>query len=349
MRRTFPIELARSLYVPAPEENCRLCGRGLIICEHRIRFVQRIDDVYRVVRQPKWCQAQDCAGFHKTYLPPVDLRFALPKMTFGTDVILELGERHLSHRIALSEIGRDFTDRGVLMSQRTTCNLLRAYIALTKAARGDDERLRDRLRSQGGIVLMADGVQFDNNSPVLYLVWDAISGEPLFGERKPFRGADDLVPLLERVKTMDVPVIAAVSDKEKGLLPAIAQVFPDVPHQLCQLHFLKNCALGMESDLHDLSASVTIRAERVQKIAKRLHDKGFDSIENAVAAGTTVAEPLSEEHLVAELCSMARHASRASGRAPLNPPEFVRHNELENVRAAVQQAKKKRKTTTTRS
>jgi hypothetical protein len=270
-------------------------------------------------------------------------------MTFGTDVILELGERHLSHRIALSEIGRDFTDRGVLMSQRTTCNLLRTYIALTKAARGDDDRVRERLQAQGGIVLMADGVQFDNNSPVLYLVWDAISGEPLFGERKPFRGAADLVPLLERVKAMGVPVIAAVSDKEKGLLPAIAQVFPEVPHQLCQFHFLKNCALGMESDLHDLSEAVAARAERVQRVAKRLHDKGFDSVENSGADETSSTAPLSEEHLAAELCAMARHASRASGRAPLNPPEFVRHNELERVRAFVQEAKKKRKATTTLS
>lgn len=349
MRRTFPIELASSLYVPASEETCALCGRGLVICEHRIRFVQRNDDLYRVVRQLKWCQTEGCAWFHKTYSPAVDLRLALPKLAYGTDVVLELGEQHLTHHVALSAIGRDFTKRGVLMSQRTTCNLFRAYLALAKAARGDEEQVRRRLRAQGGIVLMADGVQFDNTSPVLYLVWDAISGVPLFGERKPFRGTDDLVPLLERVKAMRVPVIAAVSDKEKGLVPAIAEMFPNIRHQLCQLHFLKNCALGMEKDLHDLGESVAGRAERVQKIAKRLHDKGFDSVENSAADKATGPASLSEEQLAAELCAMARHASRASGRAPLNPPEFVRHSRLENVRAAVQHAKKKRTTRFTRS
>ncbi len=90
---------------------------------------------------------------------------------------------------------------------------------------------------------MCDGVQFDDRSPVLYLVWDAISGEPLFGERKPYRSRDDLVPLLERVKDMDVPVIAAVTDKETGLVPAIEKVFPPsalsvlsypLPEELCQ-------------------------------------------------------------------------------------------------------------------
>ena len=39
---------------------------------------------------------------------------------------------------------------------------------------------------------MCDGVQFDDRSPVLYLVWDSLSGTPLFGERKQYRGEEDL-------------------------------------------------------------------------------------------------------------------------------------------------------------
>ena len=158
------------------------------------------------------------------------------------------------------------------------------------------------------------------------------------------------------------PIIAAVSDKETGLLPAIAAVLPGVRHQLCQFHFLKNCASVMDGDLQTLGTSVDERAERVQKIAKRLHEKGFDSIESEhnLAANPAPASPkgksryatekdeLSEEQLASELCAMARHASRRSGRAPLNPPALVRHNELERVGATVQRAKKK-KTATTRS
>jgi hypothetical protein len=356
MRRRFEIEMAQSLYIAAPDVTCGACHQGLIISEHRKRFVQRCDDLYRLVRQFKWCQTVGCEWYHKGRAPLVDLRFALPGMTFGTDVILELGERHLSHCDSLTSIGKDLTSRGVPISQRNTCALLRAYIGLAKASRGDDEVLRCRLREQGGIVLMADGVQYDKDSPVLYLVWDAISGEPLFGERKPFRGAEDLVPLLERVKAMGVPIIAAVSDKETGLLPAIAAVLPDVRHQLCQFHFLKNCASVMDGDLQALGTSVEERAERVQKIAKRLHEKGFDSIESEhnlaaspapVSSGgksryVTENDELTEEQLTSELCAMARHASRRSGRAPLNPPALVRHNELERVRSAVQRAKKKK-------
>src|SRR5271157_1943902 len=146
MRHSYDIAMASSLYIAASEETCGWCDRGLHICEHRVRFVQRSDDVYRIVRQLKWCPHKGCQGYHKMYAPLVDLRLALPHITYGTDIILELGERHLSQSVALAAIGRDFTARGIPMSQRVTCNLFRAYVALTRAARGDDEEVRARLR-----------------------------------------------------------------------------------------------------------------------------------------------------------------------------------------------------------
>jgi hypothetical protein len=159
--------------------------------------------------------------------------------------------------------------------------------------------------------------------------------------------------MLERVKAMGVPIIGFVSDKEKGLLPAAQAVFPEVPHQLCQFHFLKNCALAMKDDLTALGESVERRATVVQRIAKRLHDKGCDSLENKAPCAplphpppADVVPPITEEELTAELCAMARHAGKASGRAPLNPPELVRHERLEAVRTTAAEAMKKKGATT---
>ncbi len=127
----------------------------------------------------------------------------------------------------------------------------------------------------------------------------------------------------------------------------------------------------MTRDLQELGESVSARAEKARNIAKRLHEKGWDSVESeqrkaAASAkehdvnsgddapteprdcdetGETIDNdklPLPEEQLVTEFCAMARHASRATGRAPLNPPEFVRDQRLEDVREAVQEAQKKR-------
>jgi len=360
-RRTYDVSEARLVYEEAPAESCETCGRNLWIRWHKPKFVQRLDAVYQLVRQVKVCP--DC--WDRTYWPRHDLRFVLPNATYGTDVVVEVGERHLRGGTSFRAIGRDLNERSVPVNQTHVGELFRSYVALTKLARGDDARLRDRLLEQGGVVLMADGVQFDDSSPVLYMVWDAMSGQPLFSERKSFKGTDDLVPLLERVKALDVPILGFVSDKEKGLFPAVAKVFPDVPYQVCQNHFLKNCAAGMSGDLTDLSTSVSARAEKVQRIASSVHKAGVNSVEweigttpaaaNERGDGKTekaaeVAAPsasspqsagedtLSEVQLAAEYCAMAKHASRAAGRAPLEPPELLRHEGLAGVRAAVQAA-----------
>lgn len=336
------------LQVNCPVEVCASCGERLFVCEHQDRWVQRLDGLYLLVRQNKWCRTEECERFHRIQRAPVDLRFALPHRHYGLDVTVQFGERHLCRAESLRSIRCDLNGCGVPIGQRTSCSVFRDYLALCKTARGDDAALRQRLRAQGGIILMADGVQFDSVSPVLYVLWDSLSGEPLFGERKMFRGEDDLVPLLQRVKAMDVPVIAFVSDKEKGLVPAVQAVFPEVPHQLCQLHFLKNCALAMKDDLAALGQAVERRATAVQKIARRLHERGYDSKENPSNSSSAEAQPsggaapaLGEQQLTAELCAMARHASKASGRAPLNPPELVRHDRQEAVRATIAEAMKK--------
>ena len=80
------------------------------------------------------------------------------------------------------------------------------------------------------------------------------------------------MPLLLRVRDMDVPVIGVVTDKEKGLVPAVARVFPEVPYQFCHTHFLKNCAKPMQADLSALQVSVRRCAEAVREIAKLLHE-----------------------------------------------------------------------------
>jgi hypothetical protein len=193
---------------------------------------------------------------------------------------------------------------------------------------------------------MCDGVQFDDRAPVLYLAWDARSGMPLFSERKPFRSQEDLVPILERVKAMNVPVLAVVSDKEKGLVPAVQAVFPDVPYQFCHTHFLKNCARPLEEDLTALGASVTRRATQVHRIAKRLHQQ--EATAETAAKPKEVGMPdvpvrRNEVDVAKELCELARQNSRVSGKALVDPPELKRHERLETLRRLAEEASKKKK------
>lgn len=333
------------IYTAAPE-RCPDCDRRLPVYQSDGRWVQGLDAMFRMVRRDKRCRP-DCPGRRPILYALRDLRIVLPRRIYGLEVTLYVGERHLLSGISLSQVTRDLHQRGVPIDQRHTGRVFRDFVTLTKLARGDDEALRARLRAQGGILLMCDGVQFDERSPVLYLVWDALSGEPLFGERKAYRSEADLIPLLERVRAMDVPVIAVVTDKEKGLVPAVKHVFPDTRYQYCQTHFLKNCAKPLADDLVALQASVRRRAEAVRQIGKLVAPPTATSSPEApcptskpVTATPSESAPTEgvELDLVRNVCELARVNSRASGKAPLDPPELKRHERFETLRDLVNDA-----------
>ncbi len=160
----------------APQERCPDCGRILPVYQVDGRTVQGLDYAFRLKRRDKRC-GKDCSGSRPLFLAPRDLRVVLPQRIYGLDVTLLVGESHIKHGIALAQVTRDLNARGLPLDQRHTGRVFRDFLALASMARGDDEDLCRRLRAQGGIVLMCDGVQFDERSPVLYLVWDALSGQ----------------------------------------------------------------------------------------------------------------------------------------------------------------------------
>ena len=200
MHRAIDPSRARRIVLTAKETLCPDCEGGLVISQHRDRYVQRLNELLHQQCRDKSCPRRDCAGMDKLYRPLVDLRLALPRMSFGLDVVVAVGERHLDRGESLSQIGRDLNDQGVPIHQTHVGQLLRSFVTLCKLTRGDEEQVRQRLLKQGGIYLMVDGVQFDDRSPVLYLCWDAKSGTPLFGERLSARDGHTMSKLLRRVK-----------------------------------------------------------------------------------------------------------------------------------------------------
>jgi mutator family transposase len=349
-----PSLIVRHLIDTAQETLCPICEGSLAISQHRDRYVWRLEGLVHQRYRDKRCPRRDCVGHGTVYRPPVDLRLALPRMSFGLDVVMAVGQRHLDQEQSLCRIGRDLTQSGVPIHQTHVGELLRDFLAVCRLSRGDEAAVRQKLRKQGGIYLLVDGVQFDDKSPVLYLCWDGRSGTPLFGERLMKRDTDAVSEMLRRVKKMDVPVLGITTDGERGLVPAVHRVFPEVPHQLCQTHFLFNCAQPLEQDLKELQASVEQRAEKVRQLNKRLGQKAQVSAPPPAAPAPADAQaapsggpaahsaPLSELELTRTLCEAARLQSRVSGKAPLNPRQLARHQRLEEVRAFIDPARKKK-------
>jgi hypothetical protein len=320
-RAIDPSQIVRRIIDTAQETTCTVCAGGLAICQHRDRYIWRLEGLVHHRARDKRCPNRECEGHGTLYRPLVDLRLALPRKSFGLDVILEVGRRHLDQEQSLSRIGRDLSNRGVPIHQTHVGELLRDYLVVCRLCRGDAPAVQQKLREQGGIYLLVDGVQCDDKSPVLYVGWDGRSGTPLFGERLAKRDTDAVSGMLRRVKKMNVPVLGIITDGEPGLVTAANRVFPEVPQQLCQTHFLFNCAEPLEEDLKELQASVEERAEKVRKLKKRLDRQAQASIPESVSAPSASAPSVSAPSAPARSAPSAAVRSAPSAAVPfVSPP-----------------------------
>ena len=115
----------------------------------------------------------------------------------------------------------------------------------------------------------------------------------------------DLTALLTEVKDqleqLEVAVTGVISDGEETIGSAVAFVFPKVPHQLCQFHYLKDAT----KPLYD--------ADRHAKTELKKHVRGVRPLERALQERS---DP--EAEVIRGYCLAVRSSLTDDGRAPLD-------------------------------
>src|SRR6266516_6328388 len=134
--------------------------------------------------------------------------------------------------------------RDLSISEREVTHLMQRYEELVALRITDQERIKVRLQKQGHVILALDGLQPDVGHEVLWVVRDCLSEEILLARPLLSSTQGDITSLLQEVKRLleplKVPVKGIISDGEETIGSAVAFVFPEVPHQLCQFHYLKD-------------------------------------------------------------------------------------------------------------
>jgi Transposase, Mutator family len=131
----------------------------------------------------------------------------------------------------------------VRVAERTVLNLLDRYDELLAVVLTDDERLRGVLADQKRVILGIDGLQPDVGHEVLWVVRDGLSGEIVAAKAMLSARRKDLIGWLSQVrKACPVTIAGIVSDGRHTIRQAVAAVFPDVPYQRCQFHYLREAA-----------------------------------------------------------------------------------------------------------
>ena len=234
------------------QRRCAHCGGAAHVAYHSRRTVMTLDGLYRLVLAVRRCQEPSCPLYHRPYRPEEEGGWALPHGEFGLDVIALVGAlRYAEHR-SVPEIHQQLLARGVQIAERTVTYLVQRYEELVTLRLADQARLKERLAAQEQVILALDGLQPDVGHEVLWVLRDCLSGEILLARSLLSGTQGDLAALLREVQAaLPVPICGVVSDGQPPIRSAVALVLPDVPHQLCQCHYLREAAKPIfEADRH---------------------------------------------------------------------------------------------------
>ena len=243
-KRQFPD--AKRHLCPVEFKTCPYCGGQLKSTRtlYIDKAVQTLEGPVNVRAYGYQCTAPTCPHPEVRYHAVKEvLRISLPFGTYGLDVLACIGwQRDREHR-QFVEIQRLLQARGLRISERHVGRLYRQYLALLA---GLTEELAAQLKATeqkyGGVIWGLDGLQPDQDGTQLYVLYEVLSGTPVAAAWLDKRDSAHLHAWLEPYGQLGLKVLATLSDGEEAEVAALQAVWPGVPHQICQVHFLGNLA-----------------------------------------------------------------------------------------------------------
>lgn len=274
--RTYA-QLSRRWYRPS-EHECPVCQRTLRQAMTLTRrTVITLEGVVRLIHAGYRCPDAQCEGHRRTYRSVQADALALPGMTYGLDVVLLVGRLRLREHRTVDEIHRELLTRleplGVKIARREILYLFEAYCTLLRAANEakDDVEWLSQVEKNGGIIVSVDGIQPEKGNETVYLVRDALTGRVLAAENVTSSETAVMKALLSPVAALDVKVLGTITDAQESELMAVEQLWPAVPHQVCQFHALRDASQpAFEADKKVKTALRKRLQPKVRAVRKQL-------------------------------------------------------------------------------
>jgi hypothetical protein len=250
------------------------CGTRLVTCRHYrwAKPVQLLDRVVYVTNRPKRCPYPACAAAPTTYGKAAAQAVALPNSSYGLDVIAQLGWWRDHEQLSGAQLHARLHGR-VQISRRSVNLLLTQYrLLLASAEHLKRPALAAAVQTHGGLSLSLDGLEPEGAQEQLWVVREVLTDTTLLVgwlPRVTQATLQELVaPVVELLTTNQWPLLATVSDKQQVVELALTRLWPQVPHQWCQAHYLRQMAEPIVA--HDHAFQVDLRRDVRQALRPSL-------------------------------------------------------------------------------
>ena len=224
-------------------ESCPVCtGTLKNMYTSGPKVVQTMSDTFAMAYLPKRCADPHCAGWKPGYPSVRWLQTAPRSCTYGYDVIAQIGWQRQTGKETFGVIHTSLKERFQISETQVRMLYHERYLPLLAChERQFAGQLKD-VGAQKGLILTLDGLATEGGEPQLWVVRELQTGLTLRSGWLAQQDEDTFTRFLQPIADLGILVRAVLSDKQRGLVPAVAVVFPNAKYAWCQMHYLGNAA-----------------------------------------------------------------------------------------------------------
>lgn len=241
-KKLYPNE--RIIYHPELS-SCPHCGGAMAMYNYLAwdKTVQTLASVLSIASRPGHCAQAGCPGHTARMLSAQGQQVALPGSTYGYDVLARIGWLRQERRATYGEVQADLGLQVQISVSHVYYLYQSVYLPLLAChERQSWGRLAQVAKVHGGLIIALDGLAPEGGEPQLWFIRELLTGLTLRSGWLSRQDQATFEAFLTPVSELDWPILAVLSDKQRGLKPAVASVLPKSLHQFCQPHYLNNLA-----------------------------------------------------------------------------------------------------------
>ena len=221
------------------------------------KTVQTLGGVLTIAQRPKRCADPLCLGHTLVWKSAQWQQIAPGYCTYGYDVIAHIGWQRQTHRETFEAIHAGLRPRLQISDSQVRALYHYRYLPLLACQERQHRARLEAVAERTGLILSLDGLAPEGGEPQLWVVRELQTGLTLRSGWLSQQDQTAFENFLRPIADLELRVAAVMSDKQRGLLPAVAQVLPGIPHGFCQVHYLKNAGAPVAEA--DETMKITLR------------------------------------------------------------------------------------------
>lgn len=312
----------------------RYCPRCGALLKRRATLQDKVlttlDGRFRLISRAYGCSDPDCPNADAMFVSSEPARLSLKGLSFGFDIIVQIGWwRFWEHR-TLDEIWERARQR-FLISRRQVMYLIVDFLCLLKAAQPARIEAHRSFYARHGLLLSIDAMQPEKGNDVLYVVRELQLDLTLQAVNVSNQRADTIrARVLEPVNALGFRIRGIVSDAEDALHRACQDLWPGRPHHACHFHALRDAG----KPIYETDQSVMVKLKRDLRLKLRPLRRAIEALD--------AADP--HRAVLSDYAEALRSCLRVSSVAPFQLGGLRVLDDLRAVAASLRRCQKKKTT-----